>query len=111
MAARRFVELADRAAGRMELRELNLEADMSILYAIDMPVPRWPVNGELKIGDRAVFLESVQRGLETVPLLRQLNAPLALLLDHVLRALARNCRFSSAQTRCWSPSRFSSSGL
>jgi hypothetical protein len=53
--ARKFVELADAAAGRMDLLELNLEGDMAIVYAVDMPVPRWPVDGELRIGDRAVF--------------------------------------------------------
>jgi hypothetical protein len=53
--AKKFVRLADQAAGRMELHELNLEGDMSIVYAVEMPVPRWPVDGELKIGDRAIF--------------------------------------------------------
>jgi hypothetical protein len=53
--AKRFVELADAAADHMELHQLNLEGDMTLVYAIDMPVPRWPVAGRLTIGDRAVF--------------------------------------------------------
>ena len=54
-AAKKFVELSDKAARRMELRELNLDGDISAVYTVDMPVPQWPVDGQLRIGDRAVF--------------------------------------------------------
>lgn len=54
-AAKKFVDLADHAANRLELRQLDLEGDMNIVYIVAMPVPRWPVDGELRIGDRAVF--------------------------------------------------------
>jgi hypothetical protein len=54
-AAKKFVDLANQAAERMVLWELKLDGDMSIVYAVDMPVPRWPVDGQLKVGERAVF--------------------------------------------------------
>lgn len=54
-AAKKFVELADRAATRMTIHDLDLEGDLNFTYAIEMPVPRWPVDGVLRIGENAVF--------------------------------------------------------
>jgi hypothetical protein len=54
-SAKKFMELADAAAGRMEVQSLGLEGDMTIVYGIQMPVPRWPMDGQLRIGDRALF--------------------------------------------------------
>jgi hypothetical protein len=48
------VALADKAP-RMEVLDMDLSADLNIAYRIDMPVPRWPVEGKLVIGDTAVF--------------------------------------------------------
>jgi hypothetical protein len=54
-AAKGFVKLANAAAARMEVREISLEGDMTLVYSIEMPVPRWPVDGQLRIGERAIF--------------------------------------------------------
>ena len=42
-------------APRMTVLELSLDGDLDIAYRIEMPVPRWPVDGRLRIGDHAVF--------------------------------------------------------
>ena len=39
---------------RMDLLELNLEGDLEMVFAIRCPVPRWPQNGKLLIGDHVV---------------------------------------------------------
>jgi len=43
------------AAERMSLLDLCLDGDFNAVVAIRMPVPRWPKNGRLRIGHRAVF--------------------------------------------------------
>lgn len=48
------VDLANRAE-RLELLSANLYGDFELVYRIRMPVPRWPSNGELVIGDSVVF--------------------------------------------------------
>jgi hypothetical protein len=39
---------------RMDLIELSLEGDFEVVFEIRCPVPRWPVNDRLVIGDRVV---------------------------------------------------------
>jgi hypothetical protein len=39
----------------MELLEVNLFGDLDVVYRIEMPVPRWPQQNQLVIGDHAVF--------------------------------------------------------
>ncbi|MHC4942557.1 MAG: hypothetical protein ACYTG7_05995 [Planctomycetota bacterium] len=47
------VDLADHAP-RMKLLELSLEGDLSVVYEVRMPVPRWPRKGKLILGTRVV---------------------------------------------------------
>lgn len=53
-AAREFIELVDRAP-RIEILGMFLDGDMRLNYQIEMPVPRRPEGGCLRIGNRAVF--------------------------------------------------------
>jgi hypothetical protein len=52
-----MAEVVDQAnrSPRMELLDINLHGDMNIVYRIKMPVPRWPRDNELVIGESAVF--------------------------------------------------------
>ena len=61
-----ILELANQSP-RVELLEINLHGDMNIVYRIDMPVPRWPRDGELVIGNSAVFHLTYRDEWRTVP--------------------------------------------
>lgn len=53
-SAEEFMAMAGKSP-RMNVLELSLEGDLDIAYRIEMPVPRWPLDGRLRIGDHAVF--------------------------------------------------------
>ena len=53
-AATSFMEMIDKAP-RMTLLDLNLQDEFNAVYGIEMPVPRTPVDGQLRIGKEAVF--------------------------------------------------------
>lgn len=42
-------------APRFELLEASLQGDLHLVYRIAQPTPRWPVDGQLVVGDVAVF--------------------------------------------------------
>ncbi len=53
-AAESIIALAN-ASPRMRVQDLRLEGEMDVIYSIDMPVPRWPRDGQLVVGREAVF--------------------------------------------------------
>jgi hypothetical protein len=52
--AAEVVRLAEQAL-RLEILDINFQGDLNLVYRIRMPVPRWPVDGKLVIGDSALF--------------------------------------------------------
>ncbi len=44
-----------RRAPRVQLGSLSLEGDLHAAYEIRMPIPRWPRNGQLVVGNSATF--------------------------------------------------------
>lgn len=53
-AAEDLITMADRAA-RMDVMDLDVKGDLQAVYRIRMPVPRWPMDGKLQIGEEAAF--------------------------------------------------------
>lgn len=53
-SAEDFMAMAAKAP-RMNVLELSLDGDLNIVYHIEMPVPRWPIDGQLRLGSYAVF--------------------------------------------------------
>lgn len=49
-----IIALAEKAP-RLEVLEMDLQGDLAVVYRIRMPVPRTPRNGELQIGQEAIF--------------------------------------------------------
>ncbi|MEA1950844.1 MAG: hypothetical protein U9N87_05635 [Planctomycetota bacterium] len=49
-----LMEMTDKSP-RMSLMGLDLRGELNVIYRIEMPVPRTPVDGELQIGTEAVF--------------------------------------------------------
>jgi hypothetical protein len=49
-----LVRLAGRAP-RLDILDINLQGDLNLVYRVAMPVPRWPVDGQLVVGDSALF--------------------------------------------------------
>jgi hypothetical protein len=56
-----------RRAPRVHLLALNLEGDLHAAYQIDMPIPRWPHNGQLVVGHSATFHLAYHDEWRTVP--------------------------------------------
>ena len=48
-------EGASGSVPRVELLDINFQGDLNIAYRVQMPVPRWPVDGKLQLGSSAVF--------------------------------------------------------
>jgi hypothetical protein len=53
-SANDVIKLANQAP-RLKVLELSLEADLNLIYRIEMPVPRWPLGDRLVLDDSAVF--------------------------------------------------------
>ena len=52
--AKELIDLMKKAP-RAELLGLDLSADLRAAYAIQMPIPRWPVDHQIVVGNVALF--------------------------------------------------------